>query len=45
MFAKPEIGKFEVASVIDEYIVGFDVPMNVVHFVHILNCQNELADI
>jgi len=30
---------------IDEYVVRLDVSMDVVHFMHILNSQNELTDI
>ncbi len=33
------------ASGIDENIVGLDVPVDVVHFVHVLDGQDEFADI
>lgn len=45
MFAESKVSKFEMASPIDEDIVRFDVPVDVVHFVHILDSQNKLTDI
>lgn len=43
--AQPEICEFEVAILADQDIIRFDIAMYVVHFMHVLNGYNQLADV
>lgn len=45
MLAESKICKFKMSSRINEDIVRFDVPMNIVHFMHILNSQDKFCHI
>lgn len=45
MLAKPKISQFEMPSSIYKYVIGFDISMYVMYFVHILDSQYEFADI
>lgn len=44
-FAKSEISKFEMPFCSDENVVWLNVSMNIVHFVHFFNGDDELSDV
>ena len=43
--AQPKICEFEMSFLADQDIVRLDISMNVVHLMHFLNGDNELADV
>jgi hypothetical protein len=40
LFAQSEIAELDVSAVVDQYVVGFEIPMDVVHLMHGLDRQN-----
>lgn len=40
LFAETKVTKFDMAPIVDEYIIRLQIPMDITHLMHWLNGQN-----